>query len=67
MMPLRLTQAQLETLTRLAQPIPYELRGEYLKLIAEAVSGDVGDGEFHWICASAQKHVLWHTVRDEAS
>jgi len=59
-MPLQLTTAQLDQVMVVAQPVPAELRGEYLTLVAASLAGrKFDDGDVHRACAAAQKQVLW--------
>jgi hypothetical protein len=52
MMPLALTQTQLDQVMRIAQPIPPDLRDEYLLLVARSLCGrNFGDGEVYRACA----------------
>jgi hypothetical protein len=39
LLPLKLTETQLEQVMGTAGPIPHELRDEYLRMIAQALSG----------------------------
>ena len=65
-MALRLTDEQLEQLMRTAQPIPRELRGRFLKTVAEQLPSEPGDGELYRACARARKEIMWNE-RCEAS
>jgi hypothetical protein len=45
---LALTSHQLAEVQLIAQPLPPDLRGRYLQLVAAALSGhDFGDGDVH--------------------
>ena len=62
-MPLQLTTAQLDQVMVVAQPVPLWLRGEYLTLVAAALTGRTfDDGDVHRACAVAQKQVLWDVL-----
>ncbi len=65
-MALRLTDEQLEQLMRTAQMIPRELRGWFLKAVAEQLPSEPGDGELYRACARARKEIMWND-RCEAS
>jgi hypothetical protein len=65
MMPLALTQAQLDQVMRLATPIPPGLRAEYLVQVARSLSGrSFGDGDVYRACAAAAKSVMWHVTKE---
>jgi hypothetical protein len=63
--PVRLSQAQLDQVMRTAQPIPPDLRKEYLVLVARSPSGrDFGDGDVYRECATAAKTVMWNVAKE---
>jgi hypothetical protein len=68
MTPLALTQPQLAQVMRIAQPIPPDLRDEYLVRVAQALSGrDFGDGDVYRACAAAAKSVMWNVAKEAGS
>jgi hypothetical protein len=65
LLPLKLTETQLEQVMRTAGPIPRELRDEYLRMIAQALSGRAfGDGDVYRACAAAAKAVMWDMTKE---
>jgi hypothetical protein len=49
-----------------ARPIPPDLRGRYLELVAQALAGrDVGDGECFRACRAAAKVVMWNVRKPD--
>jgi hypothetical protein len=55
-MPLALTDSQLDIIRRLAEPLPYANRTDYLARVAELLRGrDVGDGIVYRVAEQAQK------------
>src|SRR5262249_38106556 len=64
MTPLALTQEQLEQVMRTEAPIPPELRGDYLRRVADQLRGsEFGDGEVYRACKAAAKAVMWNMQR----
>ena len=64
-MPLQLTTAQLSQVMGVAQPIPPDLRGEYLSLVATSLAGrKFDDGDVYRACAAAVKTVMWNVERE---
>jgi hypothetical protein len=57
MSPIRLTDAELDTVLRAARPIAYDRRDEFLQRVASELQrcGELGDGVVHRICAAMQK------------
>jgi hypothetical protein len=65
--PLRLTTEQLDQIMRTAAPILPELRDEYLRMVAQALSGrEFGDGDVYRACAAAAKAVMWGVAKEIA-
>jgi hypothetical protein len=65
MMPLALTQSQLDQVMQIAQPIPPDVREDYLLLVAQALAGrKFGDGDVYRACAAAAKQVMWNVVEE---
>ena len=65
MMPLALTQTQVDQVMRTAQPIPPDLRDQFLVLVAQALSGhDFGDGDVYRACAAAGKAAMWNVAKE---
>jgi hypothetical protein len=63
--PIALGDDQLAQIMAAAQPIPPCLRGEYLALVARALSGRTfGDGDVHRACREAAKQVMWNVKRE---
>jgi hypothetical protein len=65
MMPLALTQTQLDQVMGIAQHIPPDLRGAYLELVASHLAGvEVDNGSVYRACALAAKSVMWNVARE---
>src|SRR5262245_3423441 len=64
MMPLRLTDEQINQVMTTAAPIPLHLRDEYLQRVADQLRGfKFGDGEVYRACRAAAKAVMWNVQR----
>jgi hypothetical protein len=63
--PLALTQQQLSLVFEIAGPIPRYLRDEYLRMVAQALSGrEFGDGDVFCACRDAAKAVMWAMTKE---
>jgi hypothetical protein len=50
---------------RTAAPILPELRDEYLRMVAQSLSGrEFGDGDVYRACAAAAKAVMWNVTKE---
>ena len=59
--PLALTDEQLDTVYRAAQPLDPDLRGPFLETVARTLSreAELGDGAVHRACRETQR-LYWH-------
>ncbi len=64
-MPLALTQAQLDQVMTIAGPIPPDLRGQFLVLVAESLAGcAIDDGSVYRAAREAATTVMWNVDRE---
>jgi hypothetical protein len=66
--PIALSDTQLDTIFRLAGPLPPSDREVYLREVAAALDGreEIGDGFVARVCAEVQRR-LWHPPVEHAA
>jgi hypothetical protein len=67
-MPLTLTDAEVDLVHALAEPIAPSLRGDFLRKVADELEasrqrGTIGEGEIHRIARAAQR-LFWTPIAD---
>jgi hypothetical protein len=64
--PIALSDTQMDTIVRLAGPLPPPDRDVYLREVAAALDGreEIGDGFVARVCAEVQRR-LWHPPLNE--
>jgi hypothetical protein len=66
--PIALSDTQMDTIVRLAGPLPPPDRDVYLREVAAALDGreEIGDGFVARVCAEVQRR-LWHPPLEHAA
>jgi len=58
MSPLALDDAELAIIERFATPLPFQVRGDFLKRVCALLDGEmIGPGILHRVCAQAQNEL----------
>jgi hypothetical protein len=66
--PIALSDTQMDTIVRLAGPLPPPDRDVYLREVAAALDGreEIGDGFVARVCAEVQRR-LWHPPLEQSA
>jgi hypothetical protein len=71
MPPLSLSDQELEIVTRMAEPVAFNMRREYLQAVAEALSqypqAEIGVGAVHQVARTVQRGFTLHARKEAAT